>query len=137
MKIVIIDGQGGGIGRALVAQLSKAVPDAEILALGTNSLATASMLKAGASVAATGENAIVVNCQDANVIAGPMGIITADSMYGEITKQMAMAVASSKAKKILIPIERCSVLVAGIVEAPLGRYIEQAVELIVSCGKKE
>lgn len=127
-KIVIIDGQGGKMGAALTAQFKEALPQAEIVAVGTNSTATTAMLRAGADAGATGENPVVVGCADADLIAGPMGIITANALYGEITPRMAAAVSESKAQKLLIPVNRCSVTVVGVEELPLGEYVKLAGE---------
>ena len=102
MEILVIDGQGGGLGRQLVAAVKKAVPQAVVTAIGTNSAATSAMLKAGADRAATGENAVVVGCRRADVILGPIGIVMADALLGEITPAMAQAVAQSDARRILI-----------------------------------
>ena len=102
MKILVIDGQGGGIGKQLISRLKENIPDAEITAAGTNSFAVQAMLKAGADHAATGENAVVVGCRTADVIAGPVGIVIADSLYGEITPAIALAVAQSNARRVLI-----------------------------------
>ena len=100
MNILVIDAQGGGIGRQLVAAVKEALPQARLTAVGTNTLATSAMLKAGADAAATGENAVVVNCKKADVIVGPIGIVIADSLLGEVTPAMACAVAQSRAKRI-------------------------------------
>lgn len=127
-KIVIIDGQGGKMGAALTTQLKATVKNAEIIAVGTNSAATAAMLKAGADAGATGENPVVVCCADADIIAGPMGIITANALLGEITPKMAAAVSESHAHKLLIPVSRCSVTVIGAAELPLGEYVKLAAE---------
>lgn len=133
MKIAVIDGQGGGIGKAVVEKIRAAFgDDIEILALGTNALATALMLKAGANEGASGENAIVVNVQKVDFIVGSIGIITANSMLGELTPIMAKAVAESQAKKVLIPLNRCNVFVAGVKNEPLPHFIEDAVELLKS-----
>lgn len=114
MEILVIDGQGGGLGRQLVAAVKKAVPQAVVTAIGTNSAATSAMLKAGADRAATGENAVVVGCRRADVILGPIGIVMADALLGEITPAMAQAVAQSDARRILIPANRCDTLVVGV-----------------------
>ena len=127
-RIVVIDGQGGRMGAALVAQLKAARLPAEVIAVGTNSAATAAMLKAGADAAATGENPVIVCCRDADVIAGPMGIITANALLGEITPKMAAAVSESPAQKLLIPVNRCSVTVVGAEELPLGEYVRLAAQ---------
>ncbi|MBU3820415.1 MAG: DUF3842 family protein, partial [Candidatus Faecalibacterium intestinavium] len=96
-RIVVIDGQGGGLGRQLVAALAASCPNAELVAVGTNSLATSAMLKAGAARGATGENAVIVNSRSADIIVGPLGIVIADSLLGEITPAMAAAVGQSSA----------------------------------------
>ena len=126
MKIVVIDGQGGSLGRSLVEGV-KGLGGCEIYAVGTNSIATSAMLKSGADFGATGENPVVVNCRDADIIAGPIGIIAADSLLGEITEKMAAAVAKSAAVKVLIPVSRCSVTVAGVQDMPMGELIKIAV----------
>ena len=127
MKIVVIDGQGGNIGRRIVEEIKAKKPGCEILAIGTNSTATALMMKGGADVGATGENPVVLASRDADVIIGPIGIILADSMYGEITPRMAEAIGASRARKILIPINKC-VVVAGVDETmSISDYIKIAV----------
>lgn len=128
-KVVIIDGQGGRMGAALASQLKAAnLPSCEIVAIGANSAATTAMLEAGADAGATGENPVVVNCADADLITGPMGIITANALLGEITPKMAAAVSESRAQKLLIPVNRCSVTVVGVTELPLGEYVKLAVQ---------
>ncbi len=128
MKILVIDGQGGGVGSQCIAQLkAEKEPDWEIWAVGSNSMATSAMLKAGADAAATGESAVVYNAQRADVIVGPMGIAFAHSMMGEISPAMAAAVSGSEAKKLLIPMMRCHVQVMGVSPAPLSAYIAEAV----------
>ena len=107
MTIMVIDGQGGKMGKGLVEMLKKSCPEDEILAIGTNSIATAAMLKAGADAGATGENPAVVTSRTADIIVGPMGIVIADSLMGEITPKMAVAIGQSPAKKVLIPVNRC------------------------------
>ncbi len=127
MNLLVIDGQGGGLGKQLVAAVRAACPDVHIAAVGTNSLATNVMLKAGADNAATGENAVIVGCRHANVIVGPIGIVIADALFGEITPRMAVAVGQSDAKRILIPMNHCNNLIAGIPEQPVGRLVQSAV----------
>ena len=107
MKVVIIDGQGGRIGQSLVEKIKEAKLSCDITAIGTNSAATAAMLKAGADRGATGENPVLVACRDADVIMGPLGIIAADSLMGEITADMAAAVARCSAVKVLLPVNMC------------------------------
>lgn len=113
MKIVVMDGQGGGMGKAVVEQLRAQLPEQTLLAVGTNSLATLAMLRAGATQGATGENAVIVNAAHADLIIGPIGLVLADALMGEVTAAMAAAVGSSPAHKILIPTVRCQVTVAG------------------------
>ena len=129
-NIVVIDGQGGGIGRQLVAQLRELLPDARITAVGTNSSAANAMLKAGASSGATGENAVLVACRRADVIAGPVGIVIADSLGGEITPAMAVAVAQSPAKRVLLPFNHCDNIVVGVTDYNVARLVQNAVEEI-------
>ena len=128
MKIVIIDGQGGRMGRSVIEQLKKSYPDLELYAIGTNSIATSAMIKAGASHAATGENPAIVNSQDADIIIGPIGIVMANSLLGEITPAMATAIGSSKAYKILIPVNRCNHYIVGCQNNTLSDYINMACE---------
>ena len=130
-KIVVIDGQGGGFGRALIEKLRAGGYAGVILAGGTNAAATAAMLKAGASAGATGENAVVWNAGRAQVIAGPIGLVMANSMLGECSPAMAAAVAESPAHKVLIPASRCGASVAGLPELPLADYIADAARRIL------
>lgn len=123
MNILIIDGMGGGIGKLIIEQLRKDLPDAGIMAVGTNSIATSAMLKAGAAHGATGENAIVYNCARADYIIGAMGIMLANSLHGEISPRMAEAVSSSPAHKILVPIDECNVTVLGVVKKSMQAYV--------------
>lgn len=132
MKVLVIDGQGGGIGRQLVAAIRETCPDAEITAVGTNSLATSAMMKAGARLAATGENAVLVGCRKADAIIGPLGIVIADALLGEITPAMAAAVGQSRAKRILIPVNHCDNLVAGVGKQSMGSLVQDAVDLLRS-----
>lgn len=133
MEILIIDGQGGNLGRQLVRRLKEAAPQADVTAVGTNSTATENMLKGGADRAATGENAVIVNARRAKIIAGPLGIVMADALLGEVTPAMAAAVASSDAVRVLIPMNRCDTLVAGVGEKAMGELIEDGVKKILSC----
>ena len=131
MRIAVIDGQGGGIGKLIVERLRAAFDDEiEITALGTNALAASVMIKAGADQGASGENAIMVNASKVDVVVGSMGIIAANSMLGELTPAMAKAIAESSAKKVLIPLNRCNMYVAGVENIPLPSYIDAAVALI-------
>ena len=128
MKIMVMDGQGGRMGKSVVEQIRARFPEDEILAIGTNSIATAAMLKAGADAGATGENPAIVGCRTADIIIGPMGIVIADSLLGEITPKMAVAIGQSEAKKVLIPVNRCQHFVVGCEELPLGEYVKLVVE---------
>ena len=130
MKVLIIDGQGGGLGRQLVSAVKEKCPETEVLAVGTNSTATGAMLRAGADQAATGENAVLVACRKADVIIGPVGIVIADSMLGEITPAMALAVGQSDAKRILIPVNHCDNIVVGVSDLSLARLIREVVERV-------
>lgn len=130
MNILIIDGQGGGMGRQLTEGIKKAFPAVTITAVGTNALATQAMLKAGADYAATGENAVVVGCRTADVIMGPFGIVIADSLWGEITPAMAVAVGQSQAVRILLPVNQCNNLIAGVEDVSIGKLIQSSLEKI-------
>lgn len=130
MIIAVVDGQGGGIGRALVAGIKEALPEVKVLALGTNSAATGQMLRAGADDGATGENAIIHNMDRVDIVAGVIGILNANSMMGELTPAMAAAIGGSDAYKVLLPINRCHIHVVSIKDAPLGAHIEEAVKAI-------
>ncbi len=128
MKIVVIDGQGGRLGKLLVEGIKESLPDAHVIGIGTNAIATATMQKAGADQVATGENPVVRNVMDANAVLGPMGIVVAHSILGEITPAMAEAVGGCHGKKFLIPMNSCGVLVAGVQEQSLSGYVRLAVE---------
>lgn len=127
---MVIDGQGGGMGRQIVSEIKAAFPDAVVRAVGTNTAATEAMRKAGADITATGENAVLVGARKAHVIVGPVGIVIADALHGEITPEMARAVGQSDAVRVLIPVNQCDNLVAGMEKQPLGRLIESAIDLI-------
>ena len=126
MRVLIVDGQGGGMGKALVEQLKQLCPTQPLLAVGTNALATAAMLRAGADQGATGENAVVVNAARADLILGPMGIVLCDALMGEITERMACAIGRSPAHKVLIPVSRCQVTVAGCERLPATEAVALA-----------
>ena len=115
MKVVVIDGQGGGLGKQVISALKGKYNDAiSVVAIGTNAVATQAMLKAGADISATGENPLKVNAKDADVIIGPVGIVIANSLFGEVTPKMAKAVGKSRAKRLLIPVNLCSNIVIGV-----------------------
>ena len=127
---MVIDGQGGGMGRQIVSEIKAAFPNAVVRAVGTNTAATEAMRKAGADITATGENAVVVNCRRADVIVGPIGIVIADSLLGEITPAMAAAVCQSDATRVLIPINHCDNIVVGVPDQPIGQLVTAAVEKV-------
>ena len=129
-KVVVIDGQGGKLGRIIIEQL-KAATDIEIMAIGTNSIATATMLKAGANYGATGENPVLVNCRDADIVVGPIGIIATDALHGEVTAAMAMAVGASAAQKVLLPVSRCKISVMGIAPMSTAELVGLAVKHVL------
>ena len=130
MKTLIIDGQGGGLGRAITAALRQAVPDLALIALGTNAIATTAMLKAGAQQGATGESAIRWQCRDAGLILGPTGLLTAGALLGEISPAIAAAVGESPAHKLLIPSDRCNVQVIGVKPQSMDDAVRELVERV-------
>lgn len=127
MRILVIDAQGGGVGKQLITAMKQSMQDIVITAVGTNSAATSAMLKAGADFAATGENAVVVACRKTDVIVGPVGIVIADALLGEITPSMAVAVAQSDAKRILLPFNHCNNIIAGVSEFQVGKLVQAAI----------
>ncbi|MBR6958622.1 MAG: DUF3842 family protein [Erysipelotrichaceae bacterium] len=129
MKILVIDGQGGKMGKAIVEQLVKAGHRDDVIAVGTNAVATAAMIKSGVA-GATGENPVKVNAAKADYIIGPMGIIAANSLLGEITPAMALAVSESNARKLLIPVSKCNIQVMGTVDKPMNDYIMEICEYL-------
>lgn len=132
MKITIIDGQGGKMGKTVIEQLKKSHPTLELYAIGTNSIATSAMMKAGATYGATGENPAIVNSKDSDIIIGPIGIVFADSLLGEITPAIATAIGASRAYKILIPVNRCNHFIVGCEDTTLGEYIRMVCEKVES-----
>ena len=126
MKVLVIDGQGGGVGKALVAALKSQCPALAVTALGTNATATSAMLRAGAIQGATGENAICYQCATADIITGVIGILHANALLGEISPAIAAAVSQSEAVKVLIPMERCGLHIAGVEKQPLDTLITLA-----------
>ena len=135
MTVVVIDGQSGRMGQLFIERAVAARLPCEILAVGTNAIATAAMLKAGAKAGATGENPVLVACRKADIIVGPIGILAADSLMGEITPAMAVAVGQSNARKLLLPVNHCNNMVAGVKDLPLSRLMDEAVELLASLCK--
>lgn len=131
MNIVVVDGQGGGMGRAIIEKLKAALPDQRIIAVGANALATAAMLKAGADAGATGENAVRYNCRAADLILGPAGIVLPNAMYGEITPAMAFAVGASPALKLLLPVEKCSLQMVGVRAQSLETATRELVQRVI------
>jgi len=135
-NILVIDGQGGGIGRQIIEGIRTRMPDADITAVGTNSIATSVMMKAGASRAGTGENAVLVNCRAADIIVGPLGIVIADSMMGEISPAMAAAIGQSPATRLLIPMNMCHNIIVGSISIPMKELVGQAIdELYELCAQ--
>ena len=128
MELLVVDGQGGRIGQQLVRGIMARHPKLQVFAVGTNSLATAAMLKGGASQGATGENALLVACRRADVILGPLGIVIADALLGEISPAMAVAVGQSPAKKILVPMNQCDNIVAGVEDMPVSKLLDSVLE---------
>ena len=126
MNILLIDGRGGLLGSQIIKVINEKFPEFEVVAIVTNAVATSAMIKAGAKVAAIGENPVIVACRKADVIIGPVGIVIADSLYGEVTPEMAVAVGQSDGVKILIPVNRCDNFVAGVTNTNVTDLIEDA-----------
>ena len=127
MTILVIDAQGSGIGKQLVTAIKQNIPAAYVIAVGTNTVATTAMLKAGADEAATGENSVIVGSRRADIIVGPIGIVIADSMLGEVTPKMALAVAQSSATRILIPFNHCDNMIVGVSDLNTGTLIQNTI----------
>ena len=138
MNILVVDAQGGGIGKQLITEIKQNIKGAAITAVGTNSAAALAMLKAGADEAATGENAVAVCCRKADIIVGPIGIVIADSMLGEVTPKTALSIAQSRAKRILIPFNHCDNIIVGVSDMNVASLIKNAVDEIkafyINCG---
>ena len=132
-NVMVVDAQGGGLGRQLITVIRKELPDVHVIAIGTNSAATSVMLKAGADEAATGENAVRVAARKADFIIGPVGMVIADAMLGEITPQIACAVAQADAKRIMIPFNNCDNYIAGVSDFTTGRLIADAIAELQRC----
>lgn len=130
MKVLVIDAQGGGIGKQVVAAIRENIPALSVTAVGTNTTATSAMLKAGADHGATGENAVIVGARNADVIIGPIGIVVADSMFGEVTPNMAKAVGQSNARRILIPVNQCDNIVVGVRELGIRELVGEAISVL-------
>ena len=127
MNVLVIDGQGGQLGGQIIKSLKANFEELDITAIGTNATATATMLKAGANQAATGENPVIVACRKSDVIVGPIGIVIADSLFGEITPSMAVAVGQADAVRILLPVNKCDNLVAGVSNVAMSNIIDDVV----------
>lgn len=132
MKIVIIDGQGGRLGALVTEEIKRHLPQLSLLAIGTNSAATAAMLKAGADLGATGENPVIVAARDADVIIGPIGILAADALLGEVTPAMAVAVGQSPATKLLLPMNRCQNQVIGVKPLSMTELVTETRERLAA-----
>lgn len=135
MTVLIVDGQGGRLGKQLVKEVRERFPQLPLMAVGTNSMATESMLKAGADRAATGENAVVVACRKADVIIGPVGIVIADALLGEVTPAIAKAVGQSEAVRILLPSDKCDTFIAGVGSTGMSALVEDAMDKLASLLK--
>lgn len=136
MTVLVVDGQGGRLGGQLVKGILARFPQVELLAVGTNSMATQAMLKAGAARAATGENAVCTACRRADVIIGPIGMVIADALLGEVTPAMARAVGQSGAVRILLPSDKCETMVAGIAGQTMSALLEDAMEKLAALARE-
>ena len=136
MTILVIDGHGGGLGKQIISALKEDDPRCFIHAVGVNGIATAAMLKAGADTAATGENAVLVGCRKADIIIGPIGIVIADSMLGEITPAIAAAVGQSQAKRVLVPMNLCDNVIIGVMEQPVGQSVQGGVRAVAQLTRE-
>ena len=136
MRILLVDGQGGGVGRQLATQIKQTFPDVQLAAVGTNTIATSAMLKGGVDTAATGENAVLVACRSAGVIVGPVGIVIADALGGEVTPAMATAVAQSSAKRVLLPFNHCDNVIVGVSDYNITRLVQCAVDEVAKIAEE-
>ena len=136
MKILVIDGQGGQLGGQIIKLLQGNFAEADIIAVGTNTTATATMLKAGAKQAATGENSVIVACRKADIIIGPIGIVVADAMLGEVTPKMAVAVGQADAVRLLLPINKCDNIIAGLSEVSVTDVLQDMLVKVRSVVEK-
>ncbi len=136
LKIMVVDGQGGRIGSALIEKIKQSNIDCHIIAVGTNSVATGSMLKAGANVGATGENPVVVNSINSDVIIGPVGIAFANSLHGEVTPKMAESISGSGVYKILLPVDKCNIHIVGASKFQISDIIDMALDDLISLISK-
>ncbi|MCR5458410.1 MAG: DUF3842 family protein [Acetatifactor sp.] len=132
MRVMVMDGQGGGVGRLLVETLLAKIPEVEVIAVGTNATATANMMKGGTALGATGENAVIYNSARADAICGPMGILMANAMLGEISPAMAVAVSGAEVPVFLIPMGKCNAKIAGVAEKKLADYVKEVVDKIAA-----
>ena len=137
LNVLIVDGQGGGLGRQLIEEIKNARLPCHITAVGANTAATAAMLKAGAEQGATGENAVVVCCRDADVIMGPVGIAIADSLLGEITPRMALAVGQSRGRRLLLPVNHCQNVIVGVTDLSVRTLTADAVRILGEWAREE
>ena len=136
MKVVVIDGQGGRLGQLLVEGIIKENLACDLCAIGTNSIATAAMLKGGATKGATGENPVLVACRDADVIIGPIGIVSADSLLGEITPKMAVAIGQSDAVKLLLPVSHCDNQIIGVQALSMSEMVKLTIDKLKEISVK-
>jgi hypothetical protein len=138
VKIMVVDGMGGRIGQEIVSRLRGVLPgEVEILAVGTNSIATAAMMKAGANRGATGENAVRITVREADIIMGPLSVLMPDSMMGEVTPAMAQALCDSTARRVMLPLTNPRIDLVGITKTPLPHLMEEAIELVAAHLEKE
>ncbi len=130
MKVVVVDGQGGRLGQLIVEEIVNEKIPCELYVIGTNSIATSAMLRGGASNGATGDNPVRVVCKDADVIIGPIGIISADSLLGEVTPEMAVAIGQSQAMKLLLPVSNCNNQVIGVKQITMNEMVKETVKCL-------